>query len=131
MKLKTFIKWSGNKSKHLRHILPYIPNEYNTYYEPFVGSGALFLSLQPEKWVINDLNKDLINCWKSVRDEPDAIIHLFKKFGKEFKLMSKQKKIEYCRNITSNIENLEYDVVRASIYMLMKYCVYMGFLQLI
>jgi site-specific DNA-adenine methylase len=72
------------------------------------------------------LNKDLINCWESVRDEPDIIIHLFEKFGKKFKKLSKEKKLDYCRSITSIIDDLSYDVVRASIYMLMKYCVYMG-----
>jgi DNA adenine methylase len=126
MKLKTFIKWMGNKSKHLRHIIPHIPKEYNTYYEPFVGSGALFLNLQPKKWVINDLNKDLINCWNSVKNEPETIIDIFKEFGKTFKPMSKERKIEYCKNITSIIEKLQYDVRRSSLFMLMKYCVYMG-----
>uniref|UniRef100_A0A6C0E245 site-specific DNA-methyltransferase (adenine-specific) n=1 Tax=viral metagenome TaxID=1070528 RepID=A0A6C0E245_9ZZZZ len=126
MKLKTFIRWMGNKSKHLRHIIPHIPKEYNTYYEPFVGSGALFLHLQPEKWVINDLNKDLINCWKSVRDEPEMIIDIFKEFGKKFKPMSNERKLEYCINITSYIEKMPFDVSRASIFMLMKYCDYMG-----
>ena len=126
MKLKTFIKWSGNKSKHLRHILPYIPEEYNTYYEPFVGSGALFLHLQPKKWVINDLNKDLINCWKAVRDEPETIIDIFKEFDKNIKAMSKEKKLEYCRNITNYIEKIPYNIIRASLYLLMKSSVYMG-----
>ena len=60
MNLKTFVKWSGNKSKHLKYILPHIP-KFERYIEPFVGSGALFLKLQPDKWIINDLNKDLIN----------------------------------------------------------------------
>lgn len=126
MKLKTFIKWSGNKSKHLRHILPYIPKDYNTYFEPFIGSGALFLKLQPEKWVINDLNKDLINCWKSVKNDPDIIIEIFKEFGKIFKPMTKQEKVLYCREILSQIDKMSYDIKRAGIYMLMKYCVYMG-----
>jgi DNA adenine methylase len=128
MKLKTFIKWMGNKSKHLRHIIPHIPKEYKTYYEPFVGSGALFLHLQPEKWVISDLNKDLINCWESVRDEPEMIIDIFKEFGKTFKPMSNERKLKYCKNITSYIEKMPFDVSRASIFMLMKYCVFMGIL---
>jgi DNA adenine methylase len=126
MKLKTFIRWMGNKSKHLRHIIPYIPDEYNTYYEPFVGSGALFLILQPKKWIINDLNKDLINIWKNVKDNPDTIINSFKNFGKKFKPLSKKEKLEFCRDITNTIEELNYDVYRASIIMLMKFCVYMG-----
>jgi DNA adenine methylase len=126
MKLKTFIKWSGNKSKHLRHILPHIPIEYNTYIEPFSGSGALFLSLQPGKWIINDLNKDLINCWNNIKDNPEEIINIFVNFGKKFKLMTKENKIKYCKNITSILDDLEYDVLRTSIYMLMKYCSYLG-----
>ena len=60
--MRSFIKWEGNKSHSLKHILPHIP-KYNTYYEPFLGSGALFLSLAPEKWVINDINKDLYSIW--------------------------------------------------------------------
>ena len=116
----------GNKSKHLRHIIPYIPDEYNTYYEPFVGSGALFLILQPKKWIINDLNKDLINIWKNVKDNPDTIINSFKNFGKKFKPLSKKEKLEFCRDITNTIEELNYDVYRASIIMLMIFCSYNG-----
>ena len=126
MKLKTFIKLSGNKYRNLRHIIPYIPDDYNTYYEPFIGSGALFLKLQPKKWVINDVNKDLINVWENVKNNPEIIIYLFEKFGKEFKPMSKQKKIEYCRNITETIDKMPYNITRATIFMLMKFCVYMG-----
>jgi DNA adenine methylase len=126
MSLKTFIKWSGNKSKHLRHILPYIPEKYNTYIEPFVGSGALFLKLEPEKWIINDLNMDLINVWESVRDDPEYIISEFKRFGKKFKPMNIERKKEYCKKITKNIENMPYDIDRAINYMLMKYNSYMG-----
>ena len=126
MKLKTFIRYTGNKSKQLKHILPHIPKQYNTYIEPFVGSGAVFLALQPDKWIINDLNKDLINCWKSVKNEPESIIEIFKEFGKEFKPMTNREKIDYCRDITRELEHMEYDIVRTGLYMLMKYCVYMG-----
>lgn len=118
----------GNKTRYLKHIVPHIPKEYNTYYEPFVGSGALFLHLQPKKWVINDLNKDLINCWNSVKNEPETIIDIFEMFGKKFKPMSKERKLEYCKNITAQLDKMSYDVGRASMFMLMKYCVYMGIL---
>jgi DNA adenine methylase len=126
MSLKTFIKWSGNKSKHLNKILPYVPDEYNTYIEPFIGSGALFLKLEPDKWIINDINKDIINVWKAIRDDPEYIISEFKKFGKKFKPKNIEKKKEYCRKITENIDNMSYDINRAISYMLMKYSSYMG-----
>lgn len=126
IKFKTFIRWIGNKTKHLKYILPHLPNEYNTYIEPFIGSGAVFLSIKPKKWIINDLNKDLINVWQNIKNNPEIIIELFEIFKKDFIKMSKRKKIDYCRKITYEIENLEYDAIRASIFMLMKYCVYMG-----
>ena len=72
--MKTFIKWQGNKSKHINKFIDYIPDFTGTYIEPFLGSGALFLHLEPEKWIINDLNKDLINVWNSVKNNPDEII---------------------------------------------------------
>jgi DNA adenine methylase len=125
-KLKTFIKWPGNKSKHLRHLLPYIPDEYNTYIEPFIGSGALFLKLQPDKWIINDLNIDLIDCWKYIKDEPEIIIENFKIFGKIFKPMNKELKTLFCRDVTDDLNNMKRGVLRTCIYMLMKYCVFNG-----
>lgn len=47
--MKTFIKWSRNKSKHINKIKKFIPTEYDVYIEPFVGSGAVFLNLKPQK----------------------------------------------------------------------------------
>ena len=125
-KLKTFIKWSGNKSKNLKYIIPHIPKEYNTYIEPFVGSGALLLNLQPNKWIINDINKDLINIWKYVQNDPNEIINNFKKFGKEIKTLSNENKIKYCKALTDTLNKLPYDIYRASIYMLLKYCSFTG-----
>ena len=43
----TFIRRPGNKLKHLKHILPFIPEFEGTYIEPFVGTGALFLKMTP------------------------------------------------------------------------------------
>jgi DNA adenine methylase len=124
--MKTFIRWQGNKSKHINKFIDYIPEFTGTYIEPFVGSGALFLKLQPKKWIINDINKDLINIWNEVKNNPDEMIKIFKKFGEHFKSLSKKDKVIYCKEITSNIESMPYDLKRASIYLLMKYCSYTG-----
>jgi DNA adenine methylase len=124
--MKTFIKWQGNKSKHLNKIIKYIPEFSGTYIEPFVGSGAMLLKLQPKKWIVNDLNKDLINIWNQVKNNPDEIIKIFKEFGKDFKPLSKTDKVKYCKEITFKIEKLPYDIKRASVYLLMKFCSYTG-----
>ena len=124
--MRTFVRWMGNKSKHLNKFIQYVPDEYNTYIEPFVGSGALFLKLEPDKWIINDLNKDLINIWKCVKKDPDEIISNFKDFGKKFKRMSNDRMVENCKEITNKLNDMSYNIDRASTYMLMKYCSYMG-----
>ena len=124
--MKTFIKWQGNKSKHINKFIKYIPEFTGTYIEPFVGSGALLLKLQPKKFIINDLNKDLVNIWNGVKSNPDKIIKIFQEFGTAFKPLSKQNKVIYCRKITSQIELLPYNLQRATDYLLMKFCAYSG-----
>lgn len=73
MELKPFIQWAGGKKQLLKHIIPLVPEEYKVYHEPFIGGGALFFALQPKKAVINDNNKELINCYIQIRDNPDKL----------------------------------------------------------
>ncbi len=122
--MKTFIRWQGNKSRHINKFKEWIPEFSGTYIEPFLGSGALFLYLQPERWIINDLNKDLINIWKTVRDYPNTIIKEFKKFSKKLVLLSRDDKLLLCKKITLNINELSYNTKRAIMYILMLYCAY-------
>lgn len=123
---KTFMKWSGNKSKYIKHIKPLLPLTYNTYIEPFIGSGALFLHLEPKKWVINDINKDLINIWNTIRVSPDKIIKYFKKFAIKFIGLSNEEKIVFCRKEIQLLDKMDYNSNRASLFLLMKYSSYMG-----
>ncbi|ABC65324.1 conserved hypothetical protein [Aster yellows witches'-broom phytoplasma AYWB] len=61
-----FINWVGCKKKLLPHLLLLIPKKFKNYYEPFLGTGALYLSLMPKKAVLNDNDTQLITIWKSV-----------------------------------------------------------------
>jgi|688.fasta_scaffold16664_2 DNA adenine methylase len=124
--MKTFIRWQGNKSKHINKFIQYIPHFTGTYIEPFLGSGALLLKLQPKKWIVNDINKDLINIWKYVKNNPQSIIDTFTEFCTYFKPLSKEDKVKYCKEITSKIESMPYDIKRASMYLLMKFCSFSG-----
>ena len=72
--MKTFIRQPGNKTKYIRNIIPHVPTDYNTYFEPFAGSGAIFLHLAPKKWVINDINEDLINLYKTIKDDLPGLV---------------------------------------------------------
>ena len=83
-KAKPFIKWVGGKGQLIKQLEALFPVDFDkrsdiTYIEPFVGGGAvLFHILQTYKnikcAVINDINPDLINCYKAVRDQPNELI---------------------------------------------------------
>lgn len=69
IKGKPFVKWAGGKRQIVDKLLMYAPDEFNTYYEPFVGGGALLFELSPKKAIINDSNKELINVYNVLRNE--------------------------------------------------------------
>ena len=60
LKGKPFVKWAGGKRQIMEELKKCVPNEFNAYYEPFVGGGALFFELAPKKAFLNDYNKELI-----------------------------------------------------------------------
>jgi len=75
--VKPFVKWAGGKRQLVPTILAnHLPKNYNlqTYYEPFIGGGAILFSLQPKKAVINDSNAELINCYKIIKNSLDELI---------------------------------------------------------
>lgn len=69
-----FLKWVGGKRQLMGDIEPLLPTKISTYYEPFIGGGAVFLNQQPKKAVINDYNAELINVYQVVRDDVEALI---------------------------------------------------------
>jgi len=76
---KPFLKWAGGKRQLVDELRKYVPEQYNTYFEPFIGGGALLLELQPTSAVIGDSNAELINCYEIVRDSVNELIEELKK----------------------------------------------------
>ncbi|MDZ8241855.1 MAG: DNA adenine methylase [Nostoc sp. ChiQUE01a] len=75
---RPFLKWAGGKSKLIQQYIPYFPKNYQNYYEPFLGGGAVFFYLQPTKAILTDINAELINTYCCVRDNVDELIALLK-----------------------------------------------------
>jgi DNA adenine methylase len=79
-KAQPFVKWVGGKRGLLSQITPLLPKEFNNYFEPFVGGGALFFELYDQgkldgkKVYLFDINAELINTYEMVRDNPTALI---------------------------------------------------------
>lgn len=68
------VKWVGGKRQLMFELLKNMPENYNRYFEPFIGGGALFFYLQPDNAYISDVNEELINLYQVVRDNVDELI---------------------------------------------------------
>ena len=68
------VKWVGGKRQLMFELLKNMPANYNRYFEPFIGGGALFFELQPENAYISDMNEELIHLYSVVRDDVDGLI---------------------------------------------------------
>lgn len=79
--VRPFLKWAGGKRQLLPELMKYIPNPktYKTYYEPFIGGGALFFALQRRQAVVSDSNEELINCYQVVKDAVEELIEALKR----------------------------------------------------
>jgi DNA adenine methylase len=77
------LKWVGGKRQLLKDIEIHIPRKFSTFYEPFLGGGAVLFHLQPHKAVVNDINEELINVYTVIRDNVEELIEDLKKHKNE------------------------------------------------
>src|SRR5690606_16929582 len=77
--VQPFLKWAGGKRQLLPEIRKYIPNRIGTYYEPFIGAGAVLFDLQPKKAIINDINFELVNVYNIVKYNLEELIDELRK----------------------------------------------------
>ncbi|MFX0076645.1 MAG: DNA adenine methylase [Candidatus Hermodarchaeota archaeon] len=74
-----FLKWAGGKRQLIPQMEEYLPKNYDKFIEPFVGGGAVFFHLLPSKSIISDNNPDLINCYKVIKEDVEALIKSLRK----------------------------------------------------
>lgn len=76
---RPFLKWAGGKRQLIKQLHPYIPREFNKYIEPFVGGGAMFFYLIPDKAFLMDINPDLINTYQAIKSDVHELVKSLKK----------------------------------------------------
>lgn len=78
--IKPFVKWAGGKNGLINSLISFIPKNFNSYFEPFVGGGALFFYLKnlnilnSKKIYLNDKNTELINAYKQIKINPNKLL---------------------------------------------------------
>lgn len=76
---RPFLKWVGGKGQLLEQMRPLLPERFGRYFEPFVGSAALFFHLRPESATLTDVNAELINSYVAVQKHVDDVIRALEK----------------------------------------------------
>lgn len=103
--IEPVIKWSGSKRKQAEKIISFFPREIETYYEPFCGGGSVFgrlihSEISVKRYVISDLNGDLISLWVEIIKEPKDIYSHYKKLWTEMNsIIDWEEKKQYYINI--------------------------------
>jgi len=98
-KAKPFIQWVGGKREMIKQYQKFIPTEFNNYYEPFLGGGAMFFYLQPKQATLSDNNLELIKTYEGIRDYPEEVISLLREF-----------KSKHSKDLYTKIRNLDREV---------------------
>jgi len=122
--LKPLVKWAGGKRQLLSELVKRLPENWKTYYEPFVGGGALLIELYRRKLlnsaVISDLNEELINLYNVVKNNPHELIETLK--NEEFK-NEKDAYLKLRERFNDIIGNPEQRIERAALFLyLNKHC---------
>ncbi len=95
---KPFVKWAGGKGSLVKHLSAHLPDNFRdkrnvTYVEPFVGGGAMLFYMLTHftnirRVVINDVNEDLIFCYKLIKNTPQTLIEQLKRIANEYLQLS-------------------------------------------
>jgi len=97
-------KWSGSKDSQAKDIIKYFPKEINSYYEPFLGGGSVFLELLESDVVVNnfylsDVNAELIGIYRLIKEDPDTLIESYEEHHKEFNSKDIQYRKDYFKKV--------------------------------
>jgi len=89
VKVTPLLKWAGGKRQLLPALAQHYPSRFGRYFEPFFGSGAVFFDLLSRGVLdgrpvhLSDANPDLVGCYRTVRDDTDAVVEALQRLERE------------------------------------------------
>jgi DNA adenine methylase len=96
---KPLFIWAGGKNKMLKHYLPIMPKQVDTYVEPFFGGGAMFCHIvqnySPKKLVINDVNADIVRIYNSIKNNLPEFLFKLDSYCNVYLPMNKEDRKKY------------------------------------
>jgi len=86
-RLPPVIKWAGGKEAELKYILPNIPDRFERYFEPFVGGGAVYFSLDCDELLVNDKSTELMTLYKLIQRNDDEFFTRLFEINRNWRLL--------------------------------------------
>jgi len=124
--MKPLLKWAGGKRHIAEELFASFPDDWNkgTYIEPFIGGGAMFLFLSPEKALIADLNIRLFGFYSHVKSHPNEVFNGIFEIGRQFNETSFEKKKDFFLDLRTKYNFSDVNSIESSIllYSLNKLC---------
>ena len=118
-----FVKWAGGKRQLFDRISERMPQNYNNYFEPFIGGGAVLFELQPDKAIINDINPALINTYRIIASNPNEFIEYVKKLDYQMGADGKTYYYSLREHYNDKLMKEEFDVELAALFVFInKHC---------
>ena len=118
-----FVKWAGGKRQLLPQIKERMPEKYNSYFEPFVGGGAVIFELLPTNALIKDINKALINAYSQICNAPEAFLAAVKQLDEAMWEDGKKYYYSLREHYNDKLMKAEYDVELAALFVFInKHC---------
>lgn len=88
-RLAPILKWAGGKEHELKYIHPAMPKKINNYYEPFIGGGAVYFSLQANEMFINDKSHELMDLYRAIKEQDQDFFNVVKEIIHNWELLEK------------------------------------------
>jgi len=121
--ISPFVKWAGGKRQLLEEINKRMPKNYNRYFEPFVGGGAVLFNLQPKDAIINDINSSLINAYRQVKKSPIELIKAIEELDNSIPEDGKAYYYEIRQKYNDKLMQEDFDVELAAMFIFInKHC---------
>lgn len=117
--MQPFVKWAGGKRQLLVDINKRLPKKFNTYYEPFIGGGALLFDNHPSKAIIGDTNKVLISVYKQIAKDVISLTTILDSLEKNHKNAEDQKAFYYQKReeYNDNILQQDYSIYTTALFL--------------
>jgi DNA adenine methylase len=126
MWMKPLLKWAGGKRHIAEELRTKFPENWDsgTYFEPFIGGAAMFLSAVPKRAVVADVNKRLVHFYQFVKNSPSEFYSELQKISKNFNDCLTEEKKDFYLKLRKNFNETQEDSLNSAVllYAINKLC---------